>query len=356
VIPLLPYFLTYCSGILASIPEGRDYLLPWLLPVSTAVCGIYLFSKRKIHQRIWKWLFFFLLIPLGYFLPHWQFSDRPASHISFHLEETKKASIEAIIIESPKQFEGKVQYNLELETIHYPTSNFLKLVSGRARVTLYQPENNFLAGDRIRIEKIRLKLPRNFSNPGSFDYESFLHSQGIDVTGNISKQRSIKKIGRINLPLNIRLPIVLKKKMMETIDKNLPLESGGLLKAMVLGEKNFLSDELRETYIASGLAHLMAVSGLHIGFVTGAAFFLLYPAVFFFLYKYCPEKVMAGLSKKVTAGLCFIPLIFYMVIVGPKVSTLRAGIMVAVFLIAILVNRERSIGNTFLLAAFLILI
>lgn len=143
---------------------------------------------------------------------------------------------------------------------------------------------------------------------------------------------------------------------METIDKNLPLESGGLLKAMVLGEKNFLSDELRETYIASGLAHLMAVSGLHIGFVTGATFFLLYPAVFSFLYKYYPEKVMAGWSKKVTAGLCFIPLIFYMVIVGPKVSTLRAGIMVAVFLIAILVNRERSLGNAFLLASFLILL
>jgi competence protein ComEC len=356
VIPLLPYFLAYCSGVLASIPEGREYVLPWFLPVTVASCGLYILFRRKNRQRIWKWGILLLLIPVGFFLPHWHKPDLPSNHISYHLDESQKASIDGVIIESPKLFAEKVQYTIKLETILYPLSNFPKPVSGNARVSLYQPENNLLAGDRVHIDKVRLKRPRNFYNPGSFNYEKFLRSQDIDVTGNISKQKSISKTGETTLPMAIHLPISLKQNMMESIDRNLPGDAGGLLKAMLLGEKNFLSSELRETYIASGLAHLMAVSGLHIGFVTGAAFFLLYPVVFSLLYKYWPEKTLAGWPKKIAAGLCFIPLIFYMVIVGPKISTLRAGIMVAVFLFAILLNRERSIGNAFLLAAFLILL
>ncbi len=65
---------------------------------------------------------------------------------------------------------------------------------------------------------------------------------------------------------------------------------------------------------------------------------------------------MAGWAKKITAGLCFIPVIFYVAIVGAKFSTLRAGIMVAVFLFAILADRERSMFNALALAAFLILL
>jgi competence protein ComEC len=356
VIPLLPYFLAYCSGVLASIPEGREYLFPWFLPIAVASCGFYFLYRRTNRQQVWKWGILLLLITLGYLLPKWQQPDFHSDHIYNHLNEKQKASIDGVIIEPPKIFTEKVQYTIQLETIFYPPSNLPKSVSGIARITLYQPENKIQAGDRVRIDKVRLKLPRNFQNVGSFDYEKFLRSQGIHVTGNISKQKSISKTGQTTLPLAMRLPMSLKLNMMQTIDRNLPGETGALLKAMLLGEKNFLSTEMKEAYIASGLAHLMAVSGLHIGFVTGAAFFLLYPVVFSFLYRYALEKALAGWSKKITAGLCFVPLIFYMVIVGPKISTLRAGIMVAVFLFAILLNRERSIGNAFLLAAFLILV
>ncbi|MGV7221600.1 MAG: DUF4131 domain-containing protein [Nitrospinales bacterium] len=259
MIPLLPYFLAYCSGVLAFIPEGREYLLPWFLPITVASCGLYIIYKRKNHQRIWKWGILLLLIPLGYSLPHWHKSDLPSNHISYHLIESQKASIDGVIIEPPKLFAEKVQYTIKLETILYPPLNFPKQISGNAKITLYQTENKLHAGDRIHIDKVRLKLPRNFYNPGSFDYESFLRSQDINVTGNISKQKSISKTGKTTLPLAIQLPISLKQNMMYTIDRNLPGEAGGLLKAMLLGEKNFLSSELRETYIASGLAHLMAV-------------------------------------------------------------------------------------------------
>jgi predicted membrane metal-binding protein len=214
VIPLLPYFLAYCSGVLASIPEGREYLLPWFLPITVASCGLYILYRRKNRQRIWKWGILLLLVPLGYFLPHWNKSDLPDNHISYYLNESQKASIDGVIIEPPKLFAEKVQYTIKLKNILYPPSNFPKPVSGNARITLYQPENKLLVGDRVHIDKVRLKLPRNFYNPGGFDYEKFLRSQGIDVTGNISKQKSISKTGKTTLSLTIQLPITLKQSMM----------------------------------------------------------------------------------------------------------------------------------------------
>jgi len=144
--------------------------------------------------------------------------------------------------------------------------------------------------------------------------------------------------------------------MLSFFDRHLAKDSAALLKAMLLGEKNYLSKELRQAYIDTGLAHLMAVSGLHIGFVAGACFLILYPLIFYLLWKFRSQWALMGHGRKIVALLCVVPVLFYMFLVGSKISALRAGVMILVYLFAVLINREKHLLNALLVAAFLILI
>jgi competence protein ComEC len=63
-----------------------------------------------------------------------------------------------------------------------------------------------------------------------------------------------------------------------------------------------------------------------------------------------------GYGRKIVALLCVFPVLFYMFLVGAKISALRAGVMILVYLFAVLINREKHLLNALLVAAFLILI
>ncbi len=344
--PILPYLLAYMSGLCGYFPFIRQFIVPGLLPLCLFLCALLLF-----HHKSNKLFFIILLcIGFGYIAPSFPNLFRPSNHILNHIQEGKTTSIQGKLYSPPRILEDRTYYRVELESLNNQT------VTGTARVSVYKPHNVFKPGDRIQFNKIRLKIPRNFRNPGRFNYHLYLKSKGIDVTGNISRPETIVKTGRFDLPLLHDVPQILRTRLVKSLEKLFPDEEGPLLKSMVLGMKDSLPVEVRENYIVTGLAHLMAVSGLHIGFVAAACYFVLWPIVFYGLYRLTPDSARAGHTRKITAVLCLIPVFFYMVVVGAKVSSIRAGIMVSALLIAIIFDRQNSIFNAFLTAAFIILL
>ncbi len=352
--PLLPYFLVYLSGILAALPAAQNFLFPYFLPLATASAGAFLFAQCCPRFSV-KAVVLILLFPLGFSSPGWQDQLKPDHHIWNHLQEGQRATVEGWVEDTPTVYPDKVQYRVHLEKITYTQSLPIR-VTGTARITLYQPDNPLRAGDRFRINRIKLKRPRNFKNPGRFDYVHYIRSQGIDVLGGLSKAKHIERLGTVPLGAFTSLRSNVRERMLYFFDRHLPQDSAALLKAMLLGEKQYLSKELRQTYIDTGLAHLMAVSGLHIGFVAGACFLILYPLVFYLLWKFRDSWALMGYGRKIVALLCIAPVLFYMLLVGAKISALRAGIMILVYLLAVLINREKYLLNALLVAAFLILI
>jgi competence protein ComEC len=295
-----------------------------------------------------------LLFPLGFSAPGWQDRLRPEHHIWNHLQEGQRTVVEGWLEEAPVVFKDKVRYRVRLEQIAYTGSPVT--VTGTARITLYQAENRFHIGDRLRFNRIKLKRPRNFKNPGRFDYVHYMRSQGIDVIGGVSKAKYIERLGTVPLGFFTALRGEVRERMLFLFDRYLPEDSAALLKAMLLGEKQYLSEELRQAYIDTGLAHLMAVSGLHIGFVAGACYLVLYPLVFAALWKFRSRWALLGYARKLVALLCIVPVLSYMFLVGAKISALRAGVMILVYLFAVLINREKHLLNALLVAAFLILL
>lgn len=353
---LLPYFLSYLGGLLAALPPAAHFLLPYLLPALVAGSGWMMVVRRK-KQLLWNWLFLAILLLGGYFSPALSDYSQPSNHITNHIDESQRTTLIGKLIEPPEELESKIRF--EVEVVELQKKGHQEKVTGRVRLTHYHPqliEKSFHAGDLIRFSQVRLKHPRNFKNPGAFDYRGYLKVQGISATGSLSKNSSIEKLGSLPLPFFKSLQANLRGGLLKTLEAEFPGEQGALLKAMLLGQKNHLSAEIRESYIATGLSHLMAVSGLHVGFVAWSAFIIFWPLAFYGLLKYRPEWAQSGAARKTAAFLCFFPVLFYLLLVGPKISALRAGFMVLAFLFAILVNRERDLFNTLLIAAFLILL
>ncbi|MEK9627732.1 MAG: DNA internalization-related competence protein ComEC/Rec2 [Nitrospinota bacterium] len=344
--PILPYLLSFMAGLVVN--QSNSYF------VCAIVLGLsFYFFIRSIQS--------FSILKTGtlvfILLSGWMYPTNTPTHpdnIVHHIEEGTTISLQGKLFTPPQVLEDRTFYFLEAESIS--TKRKTREVSGRVRIAVYKAHDLLGSGEIVRFQKIRLKVPRNFKNPGRFDYRTYLNSKGVDLIGNVSKPESIIRLGKFELPFYYSFTQSIRGKILISLTKLFPGEEGKLLQAMVFGMKDSLSPKVRQAYIDTGLAHLMAVSGLHIGFVTSAFYFLLLPLVFQLLYRFKPDDARAGHSGKWTAFFCLIPVLLYMVIVGAKVSSLRAGIMVSAFLIAILINRKSSLFNALISAAFIILL
>jgi competence protein ComEC len=106
---------------------------------------------------------------------------------------------------------------------------------------------------------------------------------------------------------------------------------------------------LRQRFALTGMAHLLVISGLHLGFVATATFLSvrLVMAVF-------PTLMALGYANKIAAGAALVVVSAYAAIAGGHVSTIRALIMVLTFALAILLDRSRELMASLALAALII--
>lgn len=277
----------------------------------------------------------------------------PRDHLINYIPLNKKVVLVGRITTSPKKFNNKTRLQIESETLTLDGET-LK-VSGKVRIAAYNRELPYVYGDRIKIHNIRLRTPRNFKNEGAFDYESYMKSRDIYVTGSIGKRSKIELIDQNNGFWLLKIVYQFKEKMMDSLKNNLPQKNSAIIKAMVLGEKGSLSKNNREIFIRSGTAHLMAVSGLHIGFVAFVAFWTIKKITGYIMIRFFMERALSGWIMPLSALLCIIPVLFYMALVGWKASSMRAGIMVIVYLFAVAFSRQKEIFRSIIIAAFIIL-
>ncbi len=126
---------------------------------------------------------------------------------------------------------------------------------------------------------------------------------------------------------------------------SLPLSSGSIeiLNATIIGDTSMIKDEQRIKYSASGLAHILALSGLHVGIITFFIAFILYP-------------IDLINNRKMRFIITIILLWLYAIMTGLSPSVTRAVIMATIFLIAHIIQRHHSPFNSLCFAAIIILI
>ncbi len=177
---------------------------------------------------------------------------------------------------------------VEVQGIRQPDG--LRITKGLAQITQRALPDEELAddlrpGDQI-VVTARFRSPPRAGNPGQFDYGHYLLRRGIGALAYVEGNSPIIKTepaldGIMNRTIGSSIMTLLRwadgcrRALINTFRDHLSLRSWGILAAMVLGEKSLLVPEVQEAFSHTGQAHLLSVSGLHIGFVAAAAWYVL---------------------------------------------------------------------------------
>ena len=191
---------------------------------------------------------------------------------------------------------------------------------------------------------VSLKQTRNTFNPDSFDYEKWLFRHRIMAIGSIRSAKLLQETSFFNIN-NIRYSLA------TTIKQELSdYQSVGIIIALSLGEKSIISTQQKKILRHTNISHLIAISGLHIGFVSWIVFIIAYN-----LWKYIGNVIVFPASR-FAALVSILFATSYALLAGFSLPTQRALIMLIVALSGIIFNYRITISNVFAIALLLILI
>ena len=191
-------------------------------------------------------------------------------------------------------------------------------------------------GDLIAVRGT-ISPPQSLSNPGGFNQLAYASARGIHyqmfaekVTKYGEKHRFIYNgIGSF------------REKINSVYERIFPNTEAGLVKAMVTGDTSGLEEDIRSLYGDAGIAHILAVSGLHTGIL---AFFIL------FILQKC-----IGMNKRIASSVVMALLFGYAVFAGGKIAVVRAVLMMEILLFGNIIYRDVDVFNSLGLAVIIIL-
>ncbi|PCI38076.1 MAG: DNA internalization-related competence protein ComEC/Rec2 [Thiotrichales bacterium] len=220
---------------------------------------------------------------------------------------------------------------------------------GNLLLRWYGIGKNLQVGDEWQFT-VRLKREHYNANPGSFDTETYFFREGIAASGYIDlrKPRVLLASSKWSQPIN-RLRQLLQNKITLALQGKL---LAGLIIALVIGEKSAITPELWQVLQDTGTAHLMAISGLHVGLVAGFGFW-----IFKMLWRALPRRYLLRITVLHMGAIgAIVFALSYALLAGFAVATQRACIMVLMFMASILWRRLISAQQSYFIALLLVLI
>lgn len=197
-----------------------------------------------------------------------------------------------------------------------------------------QPEAEI--GSYVQLQG-KLSCFERASNPGQFDVYSYYQISGISYRLNQAEIKAkTTKYNKIYEGL-----YKLRMFFAEKLNEGLPEKEASIMQTMLLGEKGSMEKELKALYQRNGIAHILAISGLHVS--------MLGMGLYKILRKCCiPMKIAAGISAGV--------MILYGMMTGFSVSALRAILMFVIHMTAIILERTYDMLTAVAVAAVLLLV
>lgn len=250
--------------------------------------------------------------------------------------------MDAVLVTSPERTANSYKTTVEIRNVlaegkyHSARGKCLLYVSNKADI-------HWQKGDRILVTRAPQPIDPP-KNPDEFDYRSYLENHGIThrvYLGDPGQAVSIKSgfapdVFSVFDQSRDYLLAELKDALSDQ-------DAFAVSSALILGQKEFLSPQIRHTYSSTGAMHVLAVSGLHVGII-----YLILMGVLKWLGSH--KLGMAVRLLMVIAGLWI-----YAVITGLSPSVLRAATMFSAVAIAQNIGRKTNIYNTLAAAALVLL-
>lgn len=323
--------IAFVAGILLA--QCQQELLETSELLLALIC-IIIFWKGKF----WLGLFFIL----GVLWASSFASIRIAEQLPPQLEGSDIA-ITGIVANLPQTNGRRTRFDLRI--VDDATHN--KVLPQRLRLNWYYATQTIQPGQHWRFT-VRLKRPRSTLNPGGFDYERWLLSQNIGATGYVKKYPA-------PVLLNTTIGAFNNTYWRQNVSHYLNQKLGqgeflGIIKALAMGDRQQISKSQWQLLRITGTVHIVAISGLHIGLVSGWVYFLVLRLAAFFRLVFISPPSIAALGAIMAATA-------YASLAGFAIPTQRALLMLVVAMLCVLRQRHhRPINVLFLVLLIMVII
>jgi competence protein ComEC len=341
-IPFTRYVFLLLAGIFGSSFYTPNQLTVWLVIVLLLGLAIASTGLTRGRNRSIGMLAMFSIVVIG-----WGSASLKNIRLQNAIEaiENKDYLAYQIRITSiPEKREKSIRYEARIENIFFP--DFSEQVEADMIMHFNSDRIELPSIGQRLIIKGKLKRPASSNSELGFDYRTFLERKGIAWIGyshdpaNIWELPSSRQI--VGAPgwagwLSEKSDLVFRTYIHDD-------DAYGLVKAMVLGRRDDIREELNDAFIQSGTVHILSVSGLHI-----AIFFAGLHFVFGFL-----RNILYG--RYVYLLLMISILTAYAIVTGMPASVQRATLMCIIWMLSTTYSRRHEPVNTLSIAGFFILL
>lgn len=212
---------------------------------------------------------------------------------------------------------------------------------------IYLPDGEWspLPGD-VFSAKGKLRKPAAGLHPYAFNPEVWSERQGIDAGFHFDEPPTLDAV---NTPWTRRIDHW-RARLEHSMLRSDRADASGILIAMSTGTKSGLSEEVRARFAAAGTAHVLAVSGLHLGLLAGVLWWS-----FTRFFRLFPRLLRRWNADALSASITLPTLAMYVVFTGMPASAMRAGWMAAALLVPRIFHRRGSNLHGLCLAISLLL-
>lgn len=329
-------------------PPSNIELWYWLFCVSCGVYCLLFIISRRWYRAIFSLLSGVtagsILFCFGVVRTSQTIETNHPQHL---LHQTDTITYYKAIVEAAMQQKTK-SYRTKLRVYQIKTSQGLwKSTKGNLlfyiRKDSLTPTPQLKYGDALLVQGTPLKVAPP-KNPEQFNYQRYLTYQNIyhqHFATSMHYQKTDSAQGQPIIALSNRLRHYLDARLKTLVKGS---QEYGIATALLLGVKEHIENDIKNAYSGAGLMHLLAVSGLHVGFIY---------LIFYWLLK--PLKLLPKGTWWYTLGIIAC-LWLYALVTGLSASVLRAVTMFSIMAIATASNRRTNIYNTLAVSAFALLI
>lgn len=309
------------------------YFIPALIPL------LFLFIHYK-KKTLFQFTLFILCLLFGIVWrennPH---SNKEDLYIHY-IEENKNQKIAIKILNQGEEKEKTYVYKIRILGIN-KNNNWIATQGNAIMYFLEKEKSKLLSfGDTLIIET-RFQEFNKAISPYHFDYEKYMKTQGFSNQIFLYPKAIIKhKKNQINEPLINKIRSKIHNILKESIKDNTSLS---LVQAVILNDRTNMSSELRNHFSKTGVAHIIAISGMHVSILCGFILFII-------------PYIKTQKLKYILQALAIILVWFYVYLTDFPPSAIRACLMFTLASISLFLNRSGySLNNLFLTAILMLL-
>jgi competence protein ComEC len=256
-----------------------------------------------------------------------------------------------IVAPEPISFEGRLERPLEVDG--QGRLVLLLVASGGVRVqvhTPYDPAADWLPGDWLRV-RARLHRPGGFRNPGAPDLALLARGRGVDLVAGVPDASAIVKLARPPVGWIWRGAAWLRRAGDRFVSHVLaPGRERGLLRALLLGDRREVTDDVDESFRRAGVTHVLSVSGLHLAAAAWIAYALLRRG----LARW--HRLAVRVEPRRVAAVLALPLVWmYTLVTGGALATGRAAVMASFTLMGVAMGRSPTAAGALACAMIVLL-